>query len=92
MSAGNAIYPAESADRVKSNTAASPGIRMQFRSPPSRNIVSENPLNVSQFDFKESRVSSSMPVLTFIIIILLIVIIVHLLIFNNNFSCQVIRK
>lgn len=53
VSAGNAIYPAESADRMKSNTAASPGIRMQFRSPPpSRNMVSENPLDVSQFVFE----------------------------------------
>lgn len=56
VSAGNAIYPADSADRMKSNTAASPGIRMQFRSPPSRNIVSEKPHDVSQFDFKGSRV------------------------------------
>ncbi|KAL8094034.1 casein kinase 1-like protein 3 isoform X1 [Apium graveolens] len=47
VTAGNAIYPVESANRMKSNTAAGPGIRMQFRSPPSRNIVSENPLDNS---------------------------------------------
>lgn len=69
VSAGNAIYPAESADRMKSNTAATPGIRMQFRSPPSRNVVSENPLDVSQFAFKGSRESSAMFALPIIIII-----------------------
>ncbi|KAL3532498.1 hypothetical protein ACH5RR_006019 [Cinchona calisaya] len=44
--AGNtAPFSAEMADRVRSNNVSSPGIRMQFKSPPNRNMTSGNPLD-----------------------------------------------
>lgn len=50
----NATYSAELTDRMRSNTAASPGIRMQIKSPINR-MTPENPpernVNLSVFFF-----------------------------------------
>ncbi|CAK9163225.1 unnamed protein product [Ilex paraguariensis] len=40
----NATYPAEVTERMRSSNPVSPRIRMQFKSPPGRNISSDNPL------------------------------------------------
>jgi hypothetical protein len=47
----NAPYSAEVADRIRSGNATGPAVRMHFKSPVSKNLSSENPIekNVSFF-------------------------------------------
>lgn len=49
---GHAPLPVDLGERMRSNNAAvSPGVRLQFKSPTSRNVTHANPLdrNVSNF-------------------------------------------
>lgn len=49
--AGVNAYPAEAAERIRTGNSSGPGVRMHFKSPMTKNVNSENPIekNVSHF-------------------------------------------
>ena len=51
--AGVNAYPAEAAERIRTGNSSGPGVRMHFKSPMTKNVNSENPIekNVSLFFF-----------------------------------------
>lgn len=51
MAGVNASYPAEATERIRTGNSSGPGVRMHFKSPMTKNVNSENPIekNVSHF-------------------------------------------